>query len=343
MNKLLTWAMNHDSGPNFSPNNWTRVVNINNELPIFWNGASANKVLGLKLPENFGHGLEIDPNNTTLLGGMCLLNTVEMKKIYNKEISFKTISDFSKWFRSWYPRLDQLHDAVGIPPKFCRNIIYTSENSFFANRLSQYTGLNKSEIELVLTEVHQNQGHPILKKYLENYGYRGNLNVIYTSQVEKEMQLSLKIWERLLNNHFRHSDSDFAKVELMYTGFWLDIIEKKSGIIYEPANKMILKGWLKLDDWFLQQQYGTNINRNLGITGYLPFITSQGDGSNLSLESVPNFGNYKSFQISEGDHEWYAVNMLFSKKIILEEGPEALTKGKISELIALDLKQHFSI
>lgn len=343
MNKLLTWAMNNDPGPNFSPNNWTRVVNSNNKLPKFWNGASANKILGLKLPENFGYGLELDPNNTTILGGMCLLNTVEMKKIYNKEITFKNVYDFSKWFSSWYPRLDQLHDAVGIPPKFCRNVVYTSENSFFANRLSQYTGLNKGEIESVLTEIHENQGHPILKRYLENFGYNGDLNVVYTSQVERELQLSLKIWERLLNNHFRHSDLDFAKVELMYTGFWLDIINKKSAIIYEPANKMILKGWLKLQDWSTQQEYGTNINRNLGIVGYLPFLTNQGDGSNLPFENVPNLGNFESFQISEDNYEWYAVNMLFSKRKVIEEGLNILTKEKISELTNFDLKQHYSI
>lgn len=88
MNALLTWAMDNNLGQTFSPNNWTRVIDNNNELPDFWNGAMANKVLGLRLPENFGYGLELDPNNTTLLGGMCLLNTVEMKKIYSKEICF---------------------------------------------------------------------------------------------------------------------------------------------------------------------------------------------------------------------------------------------------------------
>jgi hypothetical protein len=342
MNKMLTWAVNSTYGSNFNPIKWTRVPDNHNNIPTFWNGPTANKILGIKLPKNFGQGLSLDPNNTTILGGMCLINTVEMKNIFSKNIKFKSIDEFASWFSAWYPRLDQLHDAVGIPPKFCRNVVYTSEDSFFANRLSSYTGLEKEAIQKVLKEVHRHQGHIILKKYLENYGYKGDLTVVYTSEIETELKLSLKIWERLINSRFRSSDRDFAKVELMYTGLWLDILGINSATIYEPASKMILKGWLKLQNWVTEQAYGTNLNHNLGIVGYLPFLTNQGDGSVLPYDVVPNYHNFHNYHIAPENYPWYAVNLLFAKKKIIEEGPMSLVNTKISELIRFDLEQYYS-
>lgn len=342
MNEMLRWSLANATSVDFHPSKWTRVLNNHNCIPKFWNGHTANKILGVKLPEHFGHSMSMDPSNTTLLGGMCLLNTAEMKKISKKEISFHSTDEFAKWYSSWYPRIDQIHDTIGIPPKFCRNIIYTSEDSFFANRLSQYTNLNREDIQAVLKDVHKNQGHAVLKKYLESFGYRGDISVIYTSEIETELRIVLKIWERLLNSRFRTCDRDFAKVEIMYTGFWLDILGIEAAVIYEPANKMILKGWLKLQKWVEEQQYGVNINHNLGIIGYLPFLTNHGDGARLSYDTVPNYQNFRHYTITPENCLWYAVNLLFAKKKVIEDGPVILTTDRINELISSDLRQYYS-
>ncbi len=342
MNGLMTWASSQDQAVAFSKSMLTRVACGQNDVPNFWNGSSVNKIITVKFPQKFGPKLPLDLNNTTILGGMCLLNTSEMKRISKREITFNSVGDFEVWYRSWHPRIDQIHDAVGVPPNCCKKIVYVSEDSFFADRLSDYTGFNRECVQSVLKDVHASQGHPALTRYLKCMGYKGETSVVYTSDISGELSLSLRIWERMLNQTFRACDRSFAKVELMYTGFWLDILGiTSSGVIYEAASKMILKGWLKLESWIEEHPYGHGINKNLGIAGYLPFLTTRGDGSVLRFDEVPNYQNHKTYTVTSEDLPWYIVNLLFMKKSVIENGPLDLTSQNAIELIASDLSQYY--
>ncbi len=344
MSNLTNWALKQVDDYIYHPSKWTRVTTFDKTIPTFWNGGTSNKILGLKIPSNYGYGMDLDPHKTTILGGMCLIATSEMKKIYNGSLRFATIEDFHNWYKSWYPRIDQIHDAVGIPPKCSSSVVYVSEDSIFSRKLAKYTGLNKDLILDVLHNVHKEQGHPVLCNYLECNGFKGDVRLVFTSEIEKELSTALRIWERLLNFNFPNPDVDAAKIELMYTGLWLDILEIKGpAIIYEPANKMYIKSWLKLNDWFTTHDFGSNINRNLGIIGYLPFTTSKGDLNILDIEDVPNFYNYKEHKISENDKMWYATNLLFSKKNVYNGNPEEIPPEKIEQLIKYDLNQYFTI
>ena len=342
MNTLLAWAVAQPQGEPFKSNLWTRVINAETSPPVFWKSPMSGKILGAQFPTNFGPGMELDINHSTSLGGMCLLTTIDMKAIFRQQIKFDSVKAFEKWFRGWYPRIDQVHDTVGVPPVFCRKILYVIEDSFFAGRLSSYTGLDRKSIQSVLKKVHQEQGHTVLCNYLRCLGYKGDVAVIYTSDIDRELSVALKIWERQLGFSFRTCDRDFAKVELMYTGFWLDILDiSSSGIIHEAASKMIMKGWLRLESWVHTQKYGTGANRNLAIACYLPFLTSKGDCGFLSFDEVPNYGNFATFKIPENEIHWYTANLLFIKKAVIESGPSSIAQDKVVELIAADLKQYY--
>lgn len=354
MNELLNWAGTQEQTNQFSRDKLTRISAEKKlgspQAPDFWKSPSTNKLLDLKFPSNFGPGLDLDPSRSVVLGGMCLLTTIDMKKIYGKEITFDSISEFDEWFSSWYPRIDQVHDTVGIPPKSVPKVVYVSEDSFFADRISSYTGLPKNGIQSVLHNTHEQQAHPVMEKYLRNQGFKGEISAIYTSEVEEELELATNIWERMLGVKFRGGDRNFAKVELMYTGIWLDILKLhessgnlESGVIFEAASKMILKGWLHLEDWFAEQKYGEGVNKNLGILGYLPFMSSQGDSSVLSYNDVPNFGNFRTHEIPDCEMPWYIINMLFGKRSIVENGPLSLPNNRANDMIKSDLFQYYDI
>lgn len=342
-NELMRWVDNQEQSKPVAIDKLDRVQGVSElVVPDFWKTPTANKILTLKFPVDMRPGLALDPSNSTILGGMCLLTTIDMKRMSRKETTFNNTADFETWFKSWYPRIDQIHDAVGIPPNFSKKVIYVSEDSFFAHRIASYTGLPKEEVQTVLHDVHEQQGQPTLKRYLKNQGYKGEVEVVYTSEIEKELETSLRIWERMNGTKFRGGDRNFAKVELMYTGMWLDILNlQDSAIIFEAANKMTLKGWLKLEEWNKTQQYGIGLNKNLGIAGYLPFITTKGDSGELSFSDVPNIGNYETHKIPDEDMPWYIANFLYMKKAVVNGGPSAILQDDANRMIHQDLKQYY--
>lgn len=342
MNELMKWAGLQEHAMQFTADKLNRVQEPNETTPDFWKTSSTNKLLTLRFPQELGIDSPLNAAHTTVLGGMCLLTTIDMKKMSKKEMTFDNVSQFKDWFQSWYPRIDQIHDTVGTPPNICKKVVYVSEDSFFADRISNYTGLDKNDVQSVLRDTHETQGHTTLKRYLKNQGFKGEVEVVYTSDIDRELDVALKIWERTLGTHFRGGDRNFAKVELMYTGFWLDILNLQNpSVIFEAANKFILKGWLGLEDWFKNQKYGTGVNKNLGIAGYLPFMTTKGDSSVLSYSEVPNFNNYKNHTIPDEDMPWYIANMLYMKKTVVNGGPSAISNEDAGNMIKSDLKQYY--
>jgi hypothetical protein len=345
-NELMNWVGDQEHSQGYARENLTRVISPdpNPEIivPSFWKSPSLNKAIAIELPATYSPEGEHNPSRSTILGGMCLLTTIDMKRIARKELTFESVNEFNMWFSSWYPRIDQIHDAVGIPPKNVKEVMYVSEDSFFAHRLASYTGLDKSSLQSVLRSTHESQGQPIVEKYFRNQGFKGEVSTVYTSEIESELDLALSMWERMLGKKFQKGDRNFAKVELMYTGFWLDILKiRDSAVIFEAANKMILKGYLRLEDWFREERYGTGINRNLGIAGFLPFLTTKGDSSLLTFEEVPNYSNFQTYQIPDEDMPWYITNLLFNKRKVIENGPLILQNAEAADMIKNDLTQYY--
>lgn len=343
MKKITQWAMAQQETQDFHPQYWGKALGANLELPTLFNGPTTYKLMGAKV--HHFHPSGHDLNNTIILGGACLLSRADMKRISSGALKFETIHHFEGWLRSWYPRIDLIHDTVGIPPKSCRKIIYVVEDSFFAERLARQTGFDKVAIQTVLRNTHNDQGARVLKNWLSCFGYKGELQVIYTSQIDSELSVTLRIWERILGFTFRAGDVEFAKTELMYTGFWQDIlgISKIPAIVYEPAVKLATKGWIHTGDWCAQNPYGIGINKNMGIAGYVPFMSSGLDLGSTQYDMVPNLGNYKEFIITDENLAWYTANFLFGKKTVHENGLQSLTPDAIREFIKGDLFQFYNI
>lgn len=345
MNELMSWISKQPVAEGFLRKNLTRVPGTDEPIvPSYWQTATAGKISVLQFPENFGPDKDLKPANSTALGGMCLINTPDMKAMSRKEIGFSTIKEFETWYRSWYPRIDQVHDAVGAPPNGGTKVLYVTEDSLFAQRIGAYTGLDKGNVQRVLHDVHESQGHPAVVKYLKGQGFKGEVKAVYTSEVEEGLEVALRMWERMMNKSpTQKGDRNFAKVELMYTGFWLDILKLQTpGVIFEAANKMVLKGYLKLEEWFKANPYGTGVNSNLGIAGYVPFLTTRGEGADSSHSQVPNRGNHESFAIPDDDMPWYIANLLSAKKSVVENGPSAVPSDQAREMIKSDLAQIYS-
>lgn len=332
---LLKWIFS--AFPNFplEYNSWTKVIDAENTFLPEWNSPSYNKVLGHKLPSN------LDLGKTTIIGGICSIFTAEAELIRNKELVFENIEDFEKWIYSWYPRIDQIHDVVGIPPKLCRKIIYVCEDSLFAQRIYLHTKLPREQLQKVLKEVHIKQGHPVLCNWLKHFGYNGLVEVVYTSDLDKELNVGVKFWERLLGGHFQNKYQ--ACAELMYTAIWLDILKIKNvGVIYEPANHMYYTQPKFFENWAINNKMGVGFNHNLGIISYFPFWSASGLSRLLPLEKMPHYGNYKTYHVSDEDLPWYIVNLLFDNKEILAADPATISKDKIIFMINSILNKCYS-
>lgn len=335
-NSILKWVLSEVPDFPYTPDFWTKVVDVTTSPLSGWQSPTYNKILGHKLPA------DLDINKTTVLGGICSIYTAETECIRNKELTFKDIDDFERWIYSWYPRIDQIHDTVGIPPKLCKKIIYVCEDSLFAKRLAMHTGLHKDQLQRILKEVHVKQGHPVLCNWLKSFGYSGNIEVVYTSDLEKELRVGVKFWERLLGFHFQNRYQEFAKVELMHTAIWLDILGIKNfGVIYEPINHMSQPNNLK--DWAINHKFGVGFNHNLGVIGYLPLWNANGLSRVLPLEQVPHYGNVDTYSISTDDLPWHVVNFLFANKEVLAANPTAISKEKAMYLIKSILNQCYSV
>jgi hypothetical protein len=332
MNNMLKWALSQINNFQYSPENWTKVNGATSIVPDFWSGPTSNKIIGLKFPENFGPKLEFDPNKTTVLGGICSLYPAHLSVINETSLqTWRTVVGFEEWLRLWYPRIDQIHNTVGIPSNMCKKIIYICEDSLFARRIYKSTSLKIDEIQQALKSVHNDLGHRAICNWIRSFGYKGEIEVMYTSDIEKELELGLRFWERDLGFSFNNKERDGAKVKLMYTGIWLDILGiNDSAIIYEPADHMYLDGFSKLKPWFDKNNYGTGINKNLGIIGFLPFWSQQGMTRSLASGWIPGRDELNFFDF---DKYWHVVNFLFSDKKVIHGGPTIIKEEEIIDFV----------
>ncbi len=327
---LQQWIMQHDSIRMVLPP-WQKCEVLDHALPQSWNKGTASKVLGVSLVK------DAVPEQYTVLGGMCSIFTAESEAIRLGQIRFSGGEEFLRWLRSWYPRLDQIHDTIGIPPRNAQRIVYVCEDSIFARRLAAQTGLKEDELLQILRTVHEQQGHPVLLNWIRQNGYHGSVQVVYTSDITREIDVALRIWQRLGRFKIPTRDKDMSMVKLMYTSLWLDILGIKKGVIYEPAAHMFLEDRLHyLRGWYRSQRAD-----DIGFIGYLPFWSSQGQTRMFGYDQVPNWGNWQQFQIPQGEESWYAANTLFTKKNIIHSGPEFVAAEEIKRQLALDLTTYY--
>jgi len=311
---MRNWIRKELSTQGFDPHNYGLCTPCEHDDRN--HGPTGKKVLVIR-----NGGEHLDPNRFTWIGGICSLFTADSDQIRKKKLTFKTEESFREWIMSWYPRVDQVHDCVGIPPRSCKRVVYIVEDSIWAKRVAKWTGLNGEKIAQIFQEVHQTQGAPVIQRWLHNYGFRGQVDVVYSSSVERELELALRIWERQTGKNIRPADRDFAKVELMYTPLWLDILGIDRGCICEPIHHMDvpphLSGFAKVFD-----------RSHLYQMGFLPFWCSAGPTRLLPLDEVTNHSNWKNFQADD----WSRVNFAFTTP-----DPFGFSLSELTERILHDL------
>jgi hypothetical protein len=50
----------------------------------------------------------------------------------------------------------------------------------------------------ILRATHQRLGHPVIVNWLRNGGFQGLVQVVYTSELDRELETGLRIWENML-------------------------------------------------------------------------------------------------------------------------------------------------
>lgn len=277
------------------------------DLPKPWlKTNTGNKITSCALPRNFV------TEKITVLGGICSVFTGDSEVLRKKELSFRSETDFKEWLKSWYPRVDQIHDTVGLPAKATKEIKYVCEDSFFARRIANWQGLDQSKLTDIFREVHEEQADPLIKNWIRKQGgYKGEVTVVYTSELEKPINTALRVWERLNEFKFKSKLRERAKINLMYTALWLDVLEVDGqAVVYEPEQHGIeFEFFPKLKPWMQANPYGyPGINENIGLVGFEAFSSSAGITRNSTFDSVPNIGNWENFSLREEDALSYARN-----------------------------------
>lgn len=262
---------------------------------------------------------EFDPNTQVWLGGICSLFTGDSDAIRLGQQTFASEEDFFNWLKSWYPRLDQVHDCMAIPPRACRKAIYVVEDSFFGRRVAKWTGLPEPALTLAFRTVHQEYGAGVIQRWLQTYGWQGEVEVVYTSQLEAELDLGLRIWEADMGKRIRGADRDQQKVELMYTPIWLRILGVKQGVVAEPFHHGTQ----------IQHRFVTN---GISFYGFTPFWSMSGATRLLPCSAVTHRGNWREFQAEPG---WSAINLAFTAPNPLGFSPEAMRTRTLKDLAVI--------
>lgn len=260
-----------------------------------------------------------DPNTQVWLGGTCSLFTGDSEAIRTGQRTFTSEDDFFNWLKSWYPRLDQVHDTVAIPPRACRKVIYVVEDSFFGRRVAKFTGLSEAGLTQAFRTVHHEYGAAVVERWLRNFGWRGEVQVVYTSQLEAELELGLRVWEADMGKRVRPAERDQMKVELMYTPIWLRILGLTQGVVAEPFHHGTL----------IKHRFVTN---GISFYGFTPFWSGRGTTRFMPYTDVTHRGNWCNFQAEPG---WSAVNLAFAAPDPLGFSPDSLRARTLKDLAVI--------
>jgi hypothetical protein len=305
-------------------------------LPNSWQKGSGSKLVSWEISPDW----QID--TVTAIGGMCSIFSGDEAEIRAK--NFRNIAEFREWIRTWYPRIDQVHDAVGVPPKGTKQVLYVCEDSLFGRKVARWSGLDPIAVGEEIREIHEERGRVIIQRWLEQGGYKGQVKVVYTSDVEPALDVGLRYWERLSGICFQAKERDRAKVQLMYTPFWADILGLQEPIvIYEPIlHHGVAWDWKKeVREWEIRNPYArAGFCEQMGFAGYMPFTTAAGVSRTLPMSQVPHFGNYRDFQIQAADTWWYGLNF-FPSNVMNRSTQNLLSPEETQKRVAWDLRAIF--
>ncbi len=246
-----------------------------------------------------------DPNKTTWTGGMCCLFTGDAEMIRRQQLRFASEVEVGEWMSQWYPRFDQLHDTIGIPPNSCKAVLYVVEDSTWARKIAKWTDLDEGKLQRTFRMVHERYGESAVKQWLSVNGYKNAfkqdengldyVRVLYTSDLESEYGMAMRMLERRRGKVVGRKNEDDVRVALLYDTIWLDMIGIKGGVIVEPLNHIIY------DEVF---QGGEGLVK----LGYLPFWSDTGTTRDLPWQQVLSRANYQEYVPTA----WDMVNIGFS-------------------------------
>ncbi len=223
---------------------------------------------------------KLDPNTTTIIGGICATKATSLQEMDILDI--RTINEFEGWHASWYPRIDQIHDSIGIPPKSCRNIVYVFEDITHADRIVNIRkNFNTNDVIQILRNTHLKQGQGVLENWLRFFGYRGNISFVFLSDIQKEVDLGIKISSKF---GLKKIDKNKQVRKLMYTSLWPAILGiSGDALIYEPIH-------------YIQRHFTlyNSMLDDIGIMSYLPYISRNFMLDKIPHKDIPNFSNHSS-------------------------------------------------
>ncbi|GEM_PF-6854182 len=255
-----------------------------------------------------------DPHGMPWIGGICCLFTGDGEQIRKGEKTFGSVPEFETWMRQWYPRIDQISGAVGIPPIGCKQLYYLCEDTLWGRRIEGWTKqtgpcvLPAEEVAAVLHDVHETQGHPAIVRWHRRMGFRGNINVIYSSDIESELATIFRVYQRHYTprrreDRIKPDEVDDVKVLLMgSTSALLDILGLKEGTLAMPFSYFHDMSALPQNPFSRRGHF---------TLGFLPHWSDEGNTRIKPIDAVPHRGNHSSIA---PDVPWLAANHYFSSK-----------------------------
>lgn len=292
-----------------------------------------NIIVSAELPEKF------NTDRAVVLGGICSLFPGDVRELIRHRSELSDFAALEGWLRSWYPRFDQVRDTVGTPPAATKRVVYVVEDSLWARRIASVVDLPPSDIQPLLKELHVSRGAPAIERWLREGGFKGTIEPVYTSTLERELEIALKVFERMTGVDCR-DNRDRAKIQLMYTGIWPSILGiSGQAVIFEPADHGFESTAFKT--FGAAAPYGKpGPNLDLGFIRTMPAASADGPARDLPAQAVPNFGTWSEFRVTEREAFWTALN-LWPRDTLNREVARRFDATEVGRRMRMDLEKIF--
>jgi hypothetical protein len=274
-------------------------------LPLesrWYDKGRGNVIISAEIPREF------NTDKAVVLGGVCSLFPGDVRELIVNRRELGTPGALEGWLRSWYPRFDQVRDTVGTPPAAAKRVVYVVEDSLWARRIGSIVDLPPSDIAPLLKDLHTSRGAPAIERWLREGGFKGTIEVVYTSILDRELEIGLKAFECFTGADCR-DNRDRAKIQLMYTGLWPRLLGiSGQAVVFEPADHGFESSAFK--EFGKGAPYGKpGANSEIGFIRTMPAASADGPSRDLPAALVPNLGNWESFRVSNREAFWTALNL----------------------------------
>jgi hypothetical protein len=305
-------------------------------LPLesrWYDKGRGNVIVGAELPERF------NTDKAVVLGGICSLFPGDVKELIQNRGELANFAALDGWLRSWYPRFDQVRDTVGTPPAATKRVVYVVEDSLWARRIGSIVDIPPSDIQPLLKDLHTSRGAPAIERWLREGGFKGTIEPVYTSTLERELETALKVFERFTGSDCREN-RDRAKIQLMYTGIWPSILGiAGQAVVFEPADHGFESTAFK--KFGATAPYGkAGPNAELGFIRMMPAASAEGPTRDLPATAVPNFGNWGEFKITDREAFWTALN-LWPRDTLNRNVVRQIDAAEVERRMRMDLDKIF--